>query len=158
MAHYRFNNYDNIPQNLTGCEQRCYCEDGEVLCRDACYELAATPPTYLRCSARVATKIPKDDRPCCLVWGCKCGDHYIVPVQKLIYVYINNNLNASVESTWSIFYTYILGPPLPSLESSPPPLTYELVNATSIQIRMRVPRVLDGRTGFFKVYHSAGLE
>ena len=89
MAHYRFNNYDNIPQNLTGCEQRCYCEDGEVLCRDACYELAATPPTYLRCSARVATKIPKDDRPCCLVWGCKCGDHYIVPVQKLIYVYIN---------------------------------------------------------------------
>ena len=78
MAHYRFNNYDNIPQNLTGCEQRCYCEDGEVLCRDACYELAATPPTYLRCSARVATKIPKDDRPCCLVWGCKFGDHNIL--------------------------------------------------------------------------------
>ena len=57
--------------NLTGCEQRCYCEDGEVLCREACYELADKPPTYLRCSSKVAAKIPKDDRPCCLVWGCK---------------------------------------------------------------------------------------
>ena len=68
---FRFNNYDNIPMNLTGCEQRCYCEDGEVLCREACYELADKPPTYLRCSSQVAAKIPKDDRPCCLVWGCK---------------------------------------------------------------------------------------
>ena len=68
---FRFNNYDNIPMNLTGCEQRCYCEDGEVLCREACYELADKPPTYLRCSSKVAAKIPKDDRPCCLVWGCK---------------------------------------------------------------------------------------
>ena len=57
--------------NLTGCEQRCYCEDGEVLCREACYELADKPPNYLRCSSKVAAKVPKDDRPCCLVWGCK---------------------------------------------------------------------------------------
>ena len=71
LEYFRFNNYDNIPMNLTGCEQRCYCEDGEVLCRDACYELADKPPNYLRCSSKVAAKIPKDDRPCCLVWGCK---------------------------------------------------------------------------------------
>ena len=69
------------------------------MCRDACYELAATPPTYLRCSARVATKIPKDDRPCCLVWGCKCRDHDIILVKSLIYV-----LNAGVALTWSIFF------------------------------------------------------
>jgi hypothetical protein len=30
---FRFNNFDNIPANLTGCEKRCYCENGEVLCQ-----------------------------------------------------------------------------------------------------------------------------
>ncbi len=29
----RFNNFDNIPVRLSGCEQRCYCENGEVLCQ-----------------------------------------------------------------------------------------------------------------------------
>ena len=69
--------------NLTGCEQRCYCEDGEVLCREACYELAEKPPTYLRCSSKVAAKIPKDDRPCCLVWGCKLELNLWVKKKKL---------------------------------------------------------------------------
>ena len=52
----------------------------------------------------------------------------------------------------------ILGPALPALSPTPVPLTYERLNATSVRVRVRVPRVLDGRTGFFKVYHSAGLE
>ena len=46
-CHYngqKFNNYDNIPANLTGCEKRCYCENGEVLCQDACYEISPEPP------------------------------------------------------------------------------------------------------------------
>ena len=40
----KFKNYDNIPANLTGCEKRCYCENGEVLCQDACYEISEEPP------------------------------------------------------------------------------------------------------------------
>ena len=32
----KFQNTDNIPANMSGCEQRCYCEDGEVKCQDAC--------------------------------------------------------------------------------------------------------------------------
>ena len=33
LIFFRFNNFDNIPANLTGCEKRCYCENGEVLCQ-----------------------------------------------------------------------------------------------------------------------------
>ena len=53
----KFNNYDNIPANMTGCEQRCYCENGEVLCQEACYELPKEPPGYIACSASVAIKV-----------------------------------------------------------------------------------------------------
>ena len=55
-------------------------------------------------------------------------------------------------------FLFILGPQLPALPATQLPLTYERLNATAIRIRVRVPRVLDGRTGFFKVYHSSGLE
>ena len=40
-CHYKgknFTNYDSIPEELSGCEQRCHCEDEEVLCQNACYE------------------------------------------------------------------------------------------------------------------------
>ena len=57
-----------------------------------------------------------------------------------------------------VILNYVLGPALPELSPTPVPLTYERLNATAVKVRVRVPRVLDGRTGFFKVYHSAGLE
>ena len=57
-----------------------------------------------------------------------------------------------------VILNYLLGPALPELSPTPVPLTYERLNATAVKVRVRVPRVLDGRTGFFKVYHSAGLE
>ena len=66
----KFNNYDNIPANMTGCKDRCYCENSEVLCQEACYELSPNPPNYLACSAAVAVKIPQEERPCCMAWGC----------------------------------------------------------------------------------------
>ena len=55
---------------LQGCEQRCYCENGEVLCQDACYEISEEPPGYLSCAKDIAIKMPKIDRPCCETWGC----------------------------------------------------------------------------------------
>ncbi len=95
----KFNNFDNIPVRLSGCEKRCYCENGEVLCQvqksiitkmwfsriyttyvqlyifctqDACYPLSPHPPSYLSCSAKTAVKAPQEDRPCCLQWACEC--------------------------------------------------------------------------------------
>lgn len=66
----KFNNYDNIPANMTGCEDRCYCENSEVLCQKACYDLEPNPPNYLSCNPAIAIKIPQEERPCCLQWGC----------------------------------------------------------------------------------------
>lgn len=56
--------------NLTGCEDRCYCENGSVLCQPACYPISDSPPGYLTCRPEVAIKVPLEDRPCCLNWGC----------------------------------------------------------------------------------------
>ena len=114
----KFNNYDNIPANLTGCEQRCYCENGEVLCQEACYEIPQEPPGYLPCAKSVAIKVPNEDRPCCLNWGCP-------PVPR----------NIKIEE-----------------------VKVESENETSFTINVRVPRVLDGKAGFFKVSYTAGFE
>ena len=70
FVYLRFNNFDNIPMNLTGCEQRCYCENGKVLCQNACYEMSPDPPNYLACPSSQAVKVPQEDRPCCNQWGC----------------------------------------------------------------------------------------
>lgn len=78
----KFNNYDNIPANLTGCEERCYCENGQVLCQPACYEISPEPPGYLSCAKEDAIKVPNEDRPCCQTWGCPklpkvCKIHHV---------------------------------------------------------------------------------
>ncbi|XP_040573010.1 uncharacterized protein sas isoform X2 [Lepeophtheirus salmonis] len=67
---YSFKNYDNIPQNLTGCEKSCYCNDGEVQCQDACNSLPEEPPSYLPCIPEQSVIQPKEDRPCCNMWTC----------------------------------------------------------------------------------------
>ena len=71
-AHFlrSFTNFDTLPMNLTGCDQRCYCENGEVLCQPACYDIPDSPPGYLACRPEVAVKVAQEDRPCCLAWGC----------------------------------------------------------------------------------------
>ena len=65
-----FPNYEEIPANLTGCEQRCHCDNGEVNCRDACYPLPASPPRWLACQPETAIKKPNPDRTCCTIWAC----------------------------------------------------------------------------------------
>ena len=55
---------------LSGCEDRCYCEDTEVLCKDACYKLSENAPSWLQCEDGCAAQLPREDRPCCLEWQC----------------------------------------------------------------------------------------
>jgi len=72
-CHYQgknFTNYDSIPEELSGCEQRCHCEDGEVMCRNACYDISDKPPSWLSCEANRAIQMPNPERLCCKIWGC----------------------------------------------------------------------------------------
>jgi len=120
-CHYKggtFDNYDSIPANVSGCEQRCYCEDGEVACRQACHPVSATPPRYLQCAPEVAVQVPTADRPCCLTWDC---------------------------------------PGLDTLPEHVSEVGVEAVNATTLKVKVKTPKILDGRAGFFEVHYVDGL-
>lgn len=72
---YRGNTYDNwseIPTNVTGCEERCYCELGNVSCQPTrhCPPVLALPPADMRCpSGHPALRhLPGDE--CCMHWAC----------------------------------------------------------------------------------------
>ncbi|XP_011307744.1 putative epidermal cell surface receptor isoform X2 [Fopius arisanus] len=65
-----YDNWSEIPSNVTGCEKRCYCEMGKVACQAACPPVTALPPPTLQCPTNQAIlmKLPGDD--CCSHWVC----------------------------------------------------------------------------------------
>jgi hypothetical protein len=67
-----FSNYASLPQELTGCEERCHCENGEVTCSPACYAVTKDPPAWLECEEgqEEPRLIPNPERTCCKIWGC----------------------------------------------------------------------------------------
>lgn len=44
-----FKNWEQLPANVTGCENRCYCEMGKVECQNTCPPVTALPPPNLPC-------------------------------------------------------------------------------------------------------------
>ncbi|XP_063232172.1 putative epidermal cell surface receptor [Bacillus rossius redtenbacheri] len=66
----RFDNWQELPGKLTGCERRCYCELGNVTCQPTCPPVAPSPPPELACPPGLASlgHLPGDD--CCLYWLC----------------------------------------------------------------------------------------
>lgn len=66
-----FDNWSEIPSNMTGCEQHCVCESGKVDCKNICPQQPSTPPSNLPCHPKYAKLVPIDeDDDCCKVWKC----------------------------------------------------------------------------------------
>ncbi|XP_076638492.1 stranded at second isoform X1 [Colletes latitarsis] len=65
-----YDNWSELPSNVTGCEKRCYCEMGNVSCQAACPPVPALPPPTLPCPSyqSTLTHLPGDD--CCMRWSC----------------------------------------------------------------------------------------
>ncbi|XP_011139831.1 putative epidermal cell surface receptor isoform X1 [Harpegnathos saltator] len=64
-----YDNWSRLPMNVTGCENDCFCEMGNVSCRAACNPVPALPPANLQCPyPPIVTTHP--DNPCCLQWSC----------------------------------------------------------------------------------------
>ncbi|XP_037072044.1 putative epidermal cell surface receptor [Pollicipes pollicipes] len=68
----KFRNGHPLPEKLTGCEQRCYCEFGNVTCQSACDPVPATPPRTLPCPPDRVTLGPGSNG-CCKLWQCSDG-------------------------------------------------------------------------------------
>lgn len=65
-----YENWQQIPTNVTGCEKRCYCEMGKIECQNVCQPVTALPPPTLHCPPHLAVldHLPDDD--CCMYWVC----------------------------------------------------------------------------------------
>ncbi|XP_038207029.1 putative epidermal cell surface receptor isoform X2 [Zerene cesonia] len=65
-------NWSEVPIALSGCEQHCFCENGELDCQEACSPLPPLPPQTLRCPPmhRPAPVNISSDEDCCKEWGC----------------------------------------------------------------------------------------
>ncbi|XP_063921534.1 putative epidermal cell surface receptor isoform X1 [Zophobas morio] len=67
---HSFQNWQQLPENITGCDKRCYCEMGNVECQNTCPPVTALPPPNLPCPVHQAIidHLPEDD--CCMYWVC----------------------------------------------------------------------------------------
>ncbi|XP_063539026.1 putative epidermal cell surface receptor [Cydia strobilella] len=64
-------NWTDVPTSLSGCSQRCFCENGELDCQEVCSPLPPLPPQNMRCPPGhhpAPVNISIDD--CCQQWGC----------------------------------------------------------------------------------------
>ncbi|XP_039282715.1 putative epidermal cell surface receptor isoform X5 [Nilaparvata lugens] len=74
-----FPNWADIPTKLTGCEQRCFCEMGNVTCHAACPPVPANPPADLPCMPEQAILTHPPGEDCCLYWLCPQHPHGFNP-------------------------------------------------------------------------------
>ena len=123
-----FSNYDTIPMELSGCEDRCYCEDTKVLCKDACYKLSENAPSWLQCEDGCAAQLPREDRPCCLEWQCGGPEACKEDVPAPEPLFVPSNLQRVKAAAY---------------------------NESCIEVTFLVPPSVEGQRGYYTVAYSS---
>lgn len=79
FIYFSIPNWSEIPNEISGCEQQCFCETGVVECQAVCSPLPAIPPPSLKCvpPSRPAPQHPPGDT-CCKEWMCVTSGEYFV--------------------------------------------------------------------------------
>ncbi|XP_073999447.1 stranded at second transmembrane protein isoform X2 [Rhodnius prolixus] len=70
----RFENWAEIPDKLTGCEETCFCANGNVTCRPRCPPVPPNPPYTLNCLPTMAILEHISGDNCCLHWICPAAN------------------------------------------------------------------------------------
>ena len=87
---FTFTNFQEIPQKLTGCEKRCYCEYGNVTCQNACPPMSDKPPTNLPCPPEMAMPVTLPHDECCLTWVCRADPQHNLTTSKSFFLFLQS--------------------------------------------------------------------
>ncbi|KAG8318402.1 hypothetical protein J6590_001514 [Homalodisca vitripennis] len=128
-----FPNWADIPTKLSGCEQRCYCEMGNVTCHAACPPVPATPPPDLPCGPRQAILSHHPDDDCCLFWMCPHTGTQLdmKPTDTDMMVQDKTNDTMTNITTTATPDMPLLGPYNPNYNVTLPPKTKHYKNQTN---------------------------
>lgn len=88
-----YQNWQQIPENITGCEKRCFCEMGHIECQNVCPPVTALPPANLACPTHLATLERLNEDDCCLYWMCKEDQMYTGNFLNYIKVVLCSGIN-----------------------------------------------------------------
>ncbi|XP_054261640.1 putative epidermal cell surface receptor isoform X1 [Macrosteles quadrilineatus] len=114
-----FPNWADIPSKLSGCEQRCYCEMGNITCHAACPPVPATPPPTLPCDSKEAILSHQPDDECCLFWMCPPHSGIQLDMRPTKTVMTDDTNHKTINET-TTSSTLLLGPFNPNLNTTQP--------------------------------------
>lgn len=92
-----FANWQQIPENITGCEKRCYCEMGKIECQNVCPPVPGLPPPNLNCPNNQIGLGHQPGDDCCKFWVCskqgKRTIHYFCLLLNFSCIFLQNYVN-----------------------------------------------------------------
>ena len=76
LGEFVFNNYEDIPQKISGCDKRCFCLNGNISCENLCPPMTEKPPADLPCPPELAMPVALPPAECCYAWVCRNEHHH----------------------------------------------------------------------------------